>query len=1627
MALPTIISGPAFGSGGPFGSTLQVATPLDYLFVSSGTFQPPPLVEQPVFNSSIATITYNYASQTSNTALVSFPIRSVSTKIGISGTFSYPVADCYTSGGVTFKTTFLTQNVSGSPTVRWTSNVYAIFSAGTVRFNTSNITPYSYTSNDYLLYTIVASNAFTASLVIGGTPHTIGPIYDTTPFLFQYSGGSILTNTNTDSITITAPSRSTYFPVTVANILVTSQTSPEFLPYLSGSGTSAVYLLSSNGFQSIPTSNLTLALTQSYANQQFGPYIQSVTVTPISFTSTPTLPLYISLAEYTPFSYTFAVSSNAVNVVLQTSNTSTALLQYLNYNATEFSASNGFVTTFSNARLQVDAVVGNTILGSLTSYVTSTPPVVVITPAIPTGSLNLYSYEPFSYTFTIPAGSSGLSIQNNRSSSLIASYCTIASDGQSMVFSGTYLTSSSSIFSLVVDLVSDEIVSTTTILISIGRGRFFPPSPNQNYQLYQYENISTTYGSNIPFSTVLEVDAVFSVPSLPVGLSFTTYDPNTWFLQGTPTLRVAQSNYTIFGSNNTSGRIVSVPISIKVNAQQLTISPKALTESGLQVSNAISAVTFVATEPATVTRLYFQYSWSPDLLDGFSFQDPNGNPISQGYLSNTIQLVGTPTLAAASYLASNSLTSYSVRLTGTQYQGGGNKITGSSQITFSFVETVLFGAITIPVLYATENMNYKNVRFSAATFFASGSPITSIVASSLPTGLSLSALSNGYVQLIGTPTVVDQPGTAYSFTATNANGTYRTQSFTIPILPDIISFSSDTPADNTAYSYIVSKPITPITFTATSSANKTITSWVLSLSTPVYGLYLNTISSGVVQLVGVPTTPLTSATVTITVTDSLGTTVVKPITIEIVADTATVTSQSSFAFLQNIASTPVQVSLSTASGRQIQSFSATGFPNGIIMSTSGLVSGTAISTTTSGTATVVATTGYSTFTISFPYTLTRDLIVVVQSNVSDPVPQTGSSVKMLAPLQYSSDTAPVGTTWSITNILPYQQYPIVPSISASGVLSFDFTGVSSTTGGYYYLYPSYCVNVRASAGTAYTDQPMSLTFPNTPSSYLLTSWTESYTGGYNTNTPGGTGYVFTATTTGVQTNTLTWSNSSYPATSRATTSYVKTDLVGDEYGNIVLNDRGRLYYINNNLTNVWSPPSFTVATSVPTGLATYGSYVLAVTEIPSVSGVSQGYWGLYHNTMGFTYVLTGDSTGVVWTQSYNVSSSLNGNLGTTSPVTIAWYGTNSYAVASGAASTVFLTTNSGSSWTSKTLTLTGISKLYYANSTLVAIGTGTHVISKSTNNGSSWSAVTSPLSGATINDIYYANGNWVAVGSSTIIYSTDLVTWTTYSSTDSLYASSTWNSISYNGNAWSIMGSATSGGKYVSRMLSLDARAWGSQTAAPIVSGTIFSFTPTSGSSGIQFTASFPVVTSINPSAQFPGTITIPYSGTLTFSQPSSSYTLYQYVPVTIPVQVVGTSDFIYYFSILDTPIGFTFSRSTDGTTASFVGTPSQAGLFTIKLVAKTLGSAEIFTTVTLNVLNPYFVHPQNSAGAYIAQLKNQVEADGAQNARDNRTFPQVDPLAGPLMAPRAPDVVTALNCFMKLCKKPCPTCRTMM
>jgi hypothetical protein len=170
--------------------------------------------------------------------------------------------------------------------------------------------------------------------------------------------------------------------------------------------------------------------------------------------------------------------------------------------------------------------------------------------------------------------------------------------------------------------------------------------------------------------------------------------------------------------------------------------------------------------------------------------------------------------------------------------------------------------------------------------------------------------------------------------------------------------------------------------------------------------------------------------------------------------------------------------------------------------------------------------------------------------------------------------------------------------------------------------------------------------------------------------------------------------------------------------------------------------------------------------------------------------------------------------------------------------------------------------------------------------------------------------------------------------------------------------------------------------------------------------------------------------GTLTFTQPTqSNVVLYQHVPYTIPIAAVGTADFIYYYSF-GLPVGLELVLEPTGTTAEISGRSSSNGLSYAVVYAQTGTYPDVNVVayrLSINTVLPYFTTPQLGASAYTAIVREHVDADAAQNARDAIVYPRVNPLAGPFMAPRAPDVVTQTNCFLKLCKKPCPTCRSTM
>ena len=1254
MSAPTIVVNP---SNVP--TSFQIATPFSFSFSNSGSYSPPPVVHVPTYTKPptlwtvVSTGSYSPENVLVSNASPSTGIDSLNGRIG------YVQSNISNGSLFSFQLPYPTNGLGNSGVIQFMPEAqFTLSNAGGTSWGVEfgcNAIFNPYDAGDYVQHEwVTASNAFNVTIVRPRYGNISCGMVTPSAVRFFLSNITWASTTDPVSFTITSPDSITPQPSTIPYINVSSLTSHELLPFLSGSGTTQVQFASTTGFQSIPSSNLTLWIDQVYNGSNLHSNVTSnIVVNPISITVTPTLTNPLTISTYYPFSYTFSIPSNVVNVVLSSnSNTTTpSLSSFLSPDATTFSSTVGF-TTAGIKVLEIDAVLaGLSIIASNSTTINATPVSIVATPAIPNGSLNLYKYEPFSYVFTIGPGAIGLTLQFTNTSSELQAFCTLSPDQTTVTFAGAFQVSYSTVLSLEVDLLyGTDIVGNTTIQISVGTGRFFPPAANQNFQLYQYENVSNTFGSNPSFLTVLAVDTIISSPSLPTGLTFGG-SCNTFYLQGTPALQTTQSNYQIIGSNSTSGKIVTTTISMKVNPQVVRLTPNTTSLTGLTVDTAITPVTITGIQPNTIYSHVFQYGWT-GLPDGFSFQDINGAPFPQSGSppddALTIVLVGTPTLAFASLMSTSSGNLYQTRLTGYQTDQTGKQTTGSALISFLLAETVLINVSNSVPLYQYKPLGATDVVITAGSYFPTSS-ISNITSDSLPPGLSLVQYTgSGTYHLTGTPTAVNLSG-SYTFTATNYNGNSRSITTTIPVNPDVVTFVSPTPVAGTAINFIVSRPLTsaktgyyttPIQFAATSAAAATPVTYSSSIDLTAYGLVLNSTTGA---LTGIPTVALAQTTVTITATDTLGTTGTTTILLTISADVFTWPSYAP-TFFQSRAITPYQfVMVSTLSERTIQSYSSTDLPAGLVLNPAGILSGTP-TVSTSGTFHVTATTGYTILSQLYSYTIIADNLLIIQTNGTDKISRVFSGIAYQA-IQYATDTT-VNAVFSIGALSPSTTATI--AVTSGGLVSGDFT--------------------TATTGTTYQA-------------------------------------------------TLT---------------------------------------------------------------ATYGS----------------------------------------------VSAS-----------------------------------------------------------TLVKI------------------VFTGPT-----------------------------------------------------------------------------------------------------------------------------GTIHIPTElSELTFVQPSqSTFVLFQYVSYSIPIRATGSSSFIYYYTSR-IPIGFQVVPDSAGVTATLSGISPSLSTQGLYIYAKTSTGYPKSTSITLNTITPYFVNPQSGAGAYTEQVRIAVEANAAQNARDNKTFPQVDPLAGPFMGPRAPDVVTPPDCMLKLCKKPCPTCHTMM
>jgi hypothetical protein len=845
-------------------------------------------------------------------------------------------------------------------------------------------------------------------------------------------------------------------PTLVLNSTAASGTLLGFVEY----DANTVVLSSITGFTSIPSPNTmpyTISVGSSYLGAQISSLSNTFTVGQIPIIATPVLASPLTLYEYSPFSYVFTLPDDVVNVILNASATSPSLIPYFTGSASNtiltFSSANPLRTANPPVALVVNAYItgASNSLGSISSSVSVLPSQVIATPSIVSGTvLNLYKLEPFSYVFSVTGVGNTLTLRYTNSSSQLRIFSTLSGDGKTFTFAGTPAASYASTFSLVVDLLDGTtVVSTTTFPVTIGAARIqlFPASP---YALNQYENISNTFGSNITLTAANDPTTTLSVPTLPLGLSFS--NANT--IVGTPLVQQALRNYQLIASNSSNGSIATTNIAISVGVPVARITPSSAAFTNLNTTST-PTTTFTSLLPATIYGYTFQYLL-PVLPSGLFFTDISNVPQSGGFFftptdsSNTVKLAGTPDMTDALGFPSSGIVN--VQLAGYFRDATNVQTIGRASLSFQFAETVLLTTTVSSNLYVGKALGSNDVVITAASYFPSTSPIETLVYSGLlPAGLSLPAGPPWY--LIGTPTTAGT--TSNIVTATNFNGISNTTPLVITINPNIVTFTS-TPSNQ---SYIVSVPLVSNAFRVQASATSGATvTYASSLDFSLYGLTFNTTTGA---LSGVPLSNLSNTPVTFTATDAFGAFATVSPSFQIQRDVYTWPAYAP-TFFQNRTITPFQLVVSTLSGRTIQFFSSTAMPPGLFVSSSGLITGT-FTGSTSGTFTVTATTGYqapsTTASQTYSYTAIEDNLLIVQVNGVNTIGTVFSNVQYQT-IQYSSDTF-VNPVYSVAYVSPVTSPQPILNITQTGLLSGDFTGVAS--------FPAYTAAITASyTGTTST-------------------------------------------------------------------------------------------------------------------------------------------------------------------------------------------------------------------------------------------------------------------------------------------------------------------------------------------------------------------------------------------------------------------------------------------------------------------------------------------------------------------------------------------------------------------------------
>ena len=1278
-------------------------------------------------------------------------------------------------------------------------------------------------------------------------------------------------------------------------------------------------------------------------------------------------------------------------------------------------------------------------------------------------SITVYKYEPFSYTIsnsnyptinptvTVSTGIPSALVTNNLSNVVFAS-------------AGGYNGGTSSNELITIDISS----AVSSNSVSINPGRFRDASgasfSNTAFTFYKNEAITpVTLNASISLLSPL-----LTFPALPAGLTLTKTASNQFTLAGTPVTQTPTSNYQIIGqgSNSDAGKIVTTVSSITIAGERLQLAVTGTpVVSGMVVDTPISQRKVTASFPLA-SGANLRYTWDA-LPSGLYFGDIAGTPQSSGFqpldASYTLTLQGTPTVSAAKSFVAAGITSYTANVQALRLTSP--TISNSTFFTFQFVPTVLFDDVTIPTFYTDISLNPTQTSFFAKTYFGTDASISTIFSPDLRSDLSLSFVSNqARAYLVGKP--LTSGTNTYTIRASNTLGVSRDLAVTIPVSNTSVAFDYGvTPAVDTCYNYILSRPSSnaktgyypaSVQFRV-STLPTTLPVTITTSDLAGTGLTLD-VSGNAGQITGLPDTVTALKTVTVTAA-STSTTASASTTVKLAVlnDSITIAdvSAGTFAFAQNREITPIQLqATATLSERPITSFSATGLPTGLGISSGGKITGTPLSDV-SGTAIITASTGYASGSRSYPFTLTPDSILFRVG--TDPNAraisgttysyQAGDSVALPIQGQTYSGLAISQYDLSMTNTLGL-------SITSNGLLSGPWSTGRPPA-------PQYSSSsnffVTATGGLLTSALPAALTAtPIVSNVSVMIAYYAS-----NNDFPAFWTYAPSASSNELRAiaSTPTFSGSNQFSVMGGGLQFKTTATV----------------------------PNFFMG-SVDRGILAIGSYLSSNSNFQYVDLATQrgvrGIGGVAHKPGTSTWWIAGDlGPDVPATLLTSVDDGQTWSTGTSLQAT----GGDSIRTRNHVTETYPFSANSP-------YVLAGLTLAYDASSGVLFAGgtggvTGRSAMLRSSNDGATWDTVEHgfPYTGECAAFSLDNPNVWVATGSSiyqtascnipfnntasTIRYSIDQgLNWSDATGDFNMFG----YDVVYGSNAWLATGITVSNvddSLYYTPQLrySTDGSNWAvvdlstnslglaeidTPVRAPIristpmfdgTTWTVFVVTPTptvyrfqhdTGTSlengWSQKTLTVPggivqedlrltAVTSPGylyaaaPPINLNLTLTTVSGTGPTITMSPVDFRLNQYIAIS-PIELVASGTGTVFFFILNSelPQGLTYNPATNRIT----GTPSKLGRIVTPVFAKDDNGITRFT-LTFETLLPTVQKVQTSASAFTSLLRQYTIVNAAQNARDNRVFPQVDRLLGEFTSPYPPDVTTQTvdpRCFDPNC-----------